>query len=428
MIVIYGAALLSFVLLALNLISIGTAMVRARPPRRPVPAPSGAPGVSLVRPVCGLDNYYEDALGSSFAIEYPEYEVIFCVARANDPAVPVVERMIADHPEIPAQLIIGDENVSANPKLNNCVRGWDAARYDWIILSDANVLIPRDFIQRLLSSWRPRTGLVCSMPLGSRPDNLWAELECAFLNTYEARWQYFAEALGKGFAQGKSMMCRRDIIEKGGGIRALASDIIEDAAATKLVRAQGLGVNLVVGSPFEQPLGKRSFREVVLRQLRWARTRRKTFPLFFAPEIFATAALAAAGLSFAAYCLGWNIPATILGFAIFWYGPEFLLARSNGWHHSWRMPFLFALRDILLPLIYIDAWCTNDFVWRGTAMTMREDEDAIAPSGRLGVGFKLIRVRLAESLDTNGNDWLAKWKKGFTWSTGLRPRRHHERD
>jgi ceramide glucosyltransferase len=429
MIMFYGAAaIFGLALIALNLVSIGTAMLRARPPRKPLASPSPAPAVSIVRPVCGLDNFYEDALGSSFCIDYPNYEVIFCIARAGDPAVPVVERLINTHPRVPAQLIIGDETISANPKLNNCVRGWDAARHDWIILSDANVLMPRDFVQRLLASWKKRTGLVCSMPIGSRPRNFWAELECAFLNTYEARWQYCAEALGMGFAQGKSMLCRRDIIEAGGGIRALASDIIEDAAATKLVRRQGLGVHLV-GSPFEQPLGSRAFREVLMRQLRWARTRRKTFPLYFAPEIFACALLPAFALAVAAYGLGWNLIATLLVFALFWYGPELLLARANGWHQSWRMPLAFVLRDGLLPIIYIDAWCMNDFVWRGNAMTMRQEERELRPAEPLGTGFRLVRVRLSKSLDHGGPDLFARWRKGFSaGAAAWRERQHHERD
>jgi ceramide glucosyltransferase len=168
----------------------------------PLPPPRAAPGVSVIRPLCGLDNFCEETLESSFKLDYPSYEIIFCVARANDPVVPLVQHLIANHPAKSARLIIGDEKVGANPKLNNCVRGWDASRYDWIILADANVLMPRDYIQRLLASWGHRTGLVCSMPVGSRPQNLWAELECAFLNTFEARWQYCAEAVALGFAQG----------------------------------------------------------------------------------------------------------------------------------------------------------------------------------------------------------------------------------
>src|SRR5580700_12255391 len=96
--------------------------------------------------------------------------------------------------------------------------------------------------------------------------------------------------MGLGFAQGKSMLWRRDIMEAGGGIRALGAEIAEDAASTKLVRRQGLAVNLV-DSPFEQPLGYRGLRDVWMRQLRWARMRRKTFPLFYAFEIVAGAAL-----------------------------------------------------------------------------------------------------------------------------------------
>jgi ceramide glucosyltransferase len=220
-----------------------------------------------------------------------------------------------------------------------------------------------------LASWRRRTGLVCSMPVGSRPRNLWAELECAFLNTFEARWQYCAEAIGLGFAQGKSMLWRREIMDNGGGIRALSAEIIEDAAATKLVRGQGLSVNLV-DSPFEQPLGVRSFCDVWLRQARWARTRRKTFALFYAPEIFAGAALPCLAAAYAASMLDLNVAAATFGVVLAWYGPEALLADLNRWHFSWRMPLIFILRDLMLPIIYIDAWITDEFVWRGNEMTI----------------------------------------------------------
>ena len=50
-------------------------------------------------------------------------------------------------------------------------------------MADSNVLMPRDYIQRLLARWGHNTGVVCSVPIASRPTNFWAELECAFLNT-----------------------------------------------------------------------------------------------------------------------------------------------------------------------------------------------------------------------------------------------------
>ena len=82
------------------------------------------PGVSLVRPVCGLENHIEDTLRSAFDLDYPRYEIIFCTAAANDSALPLVRRLIADHPHVPARLLIGNDSISENPKLNNVCKGW----------------------------------------------------------------------------------------------------------------------------------------------------------------------------------------------------------------------------------------------------------------------------------------------------------------
>ena len=148
----WALALICLVLVVLNLISDGIAIRNSKPRATPLPAPPNAPGVTIVRPCCGIDNFCEETLGSSFGLDYPAYEVIFCVARSNDPVIPVLQKLIAANPGVPAKLIIGDERISANPKLNNCVRGWEAARHEWVILADFNVLMPRDYIQRLLAA------------------------------------------------------------------------------------------------------------------------------------------------------------------------------------------------------------------------------------------------------------------------------------
>jgi ceramide glucosyltransferase len=62
--------------------------------------------------------------------------------------------------------------------------------------------------------------------------------------------------------------------------------------------------------------------------------------------------------------------------ALSWYGPETLLALLNRWHFSWRMPLLFILRNLMLPIVYIDAWC-NHFVWRGNEMTLSAEEPSV---------------------------------------------------
>jgi ceramide glucosyltransferase len=335
------------------------------------PPPKDAESVTIVQPLCGVEAFSRETLRSIFALDYPSYEIIFCLARADDPIAPLVRGAIKANPDRPARLLIGDDRVNANPKLNNVVKGWKAARHDWVIIADSNVLMPSDYIQRLLQRWRPNSGIVCSPPIGSRPETFAAEIECAFLNTYQARWQYAGESSGYGFAQGKTMLWRRETLEKGGGIEALGAEIAEDAAATKLIRAQGLNAHLV-DRPFQQPLGRRRLRDVWSRQIRWARLRRATFPFFFAPEILTTGLLAFAAAAVAAPDFGLSVPASVAVLAAIWYAAEAALAFAAGWPLSWLSPLAWVSRDLLLPVLWAQGWTGGNVVWRGNAMSVDE--------------------------------------------------------
>jgi ceramide glucosyltransferase len=338
-------------------------------------APSDAAGVSLVRPICGMENYIEDTLRSAFHLDYPRYEIVFCAASAHDAAVPLVRELIAAHPHVAARLLIGNETISDNPKLNNVCKGWRAAAYDWIVMADSNVLMPRDYIERLLAAWRADTGVVSSPPAGGRPQGFWAELECAFLNTYQLRWQYTSAAIGLGFAQGKSMLYRRSQIEQAGGIRLLAAEAAEDAATTKVVRDLGLRVRLV-DAPFEQPLGYRSAGEVWARQLRWAKLRQASFRQYYALEILSGGLGPLAAAAYVVAALGLPL-GSVVALAAIWYGAEAALARAAGWHLSLKSPAAWMLRDALLPLLWIGGWLGRGFVWRGNEMRPLESRGAV---------------------------------------------------
>jgi ceramide glucosyltransferase len=361
------AAFLVFTL-GLHLTSIGIGLVRCRARGRHMPPPPDAPAVTLVRPVCGLDNFVEATIASSFDLDYPEYEVLFCVAQARDPVVPIVRQLIAAHPNTRARLLVGDERISENPKLNNCFKGWNAAAHPWIVLADSNVQMPRDYLSRLMAAWREDSGLVCSPPAGSCPQGFWAEIECAFLNTHQARWQYVADTVGVGFAQGKTMLWRRDILEAAGGMRVLGREAAEDAASTKVVRAAGLNVHLV-DAPFAQPLGARSAFDVWRRQVRWAQLRRSSFPLIYTGELGCGALwplIAGAALAFET---GVPVAAALLAIAGVWYGTEMILARAAGWPLTLAYPLYGAARDLTLPVLWINGWLGSDFVWRGNPMS-----------------------------------------------------------
>ena len=90
----------------------------------------------------GIEAFSRETAVSGLELDYPRYSTIFCVADAHDPIIPLIEELIGIYGNEKARLIVGDVPVSANPKLNNCVRGWEAAETDWVILADSNVLMP----------------------------------------------------------------------------------------------------------------------------------------------------------------------------------------------------------------------------------------------------------------------------------------------
>lgn len=359
--------ILGFTLAAHLISSALTAWRQSLPARR---APADRPFVAVLRPVCGLDPFDEETLGSTFDLDYPDYEIIFCAPSEDDPACALVRRLIAARPDVRARLLTGLDAVSANPKLNNLHKGLAATQAEWLAMADSNLMLPRDYLQRLLAEWRPGTGLVSAPPVGETPANFWGAVEAAFLNSNQARWQVTADMLGFGFAQGKSLFWRRDILEAGGGFAALGRNMAEDVASTKLVRAQGLKVR-ITRHLFAQPIGKRSARAVWDRQLRWSKVRRDGFPLIFIAEaaqgplfpFVAAVLLAALG------ALPWlALPALVL----VWYGVELMLARRAHWPASLRDLLAFILRDALLPALWVATWFGRDFTWRGNDMSHRE--------------------------------------------------------
>jgi ceramide glucosyltransferase len=336
------------------------------------------PGISIIRPLRGIEPSTYATLKSTFALHPAPAEILFCVETGTDPVVDVVEHLIAEHPHVHARLLIGRDVISGNPKLNNLVKGWQAASSDWVAFIDSNVLLPVDAMARLAEKADAGTGMVSSPPVGSAPVGFAARLECSFLNSYQARWQSTADALGYGFAQGKVMLVRRDIIEAGGGIEALGSEPAEDAAATKLVRRLGLRVRLV-DRFFEQPIAERRFSDVWSRQLRWAQLRRATFPAQFGSEILAGCVLPLAFTAIACGAAGLPVLPVICAHFAIWYAAEHLLA----WLAGWPSTIVASLtRDLLLPVLWIQAWFSRDFVWHGQPMrAQREPSPARLTSG-----------------------------------------------
>lgn len=324
------------------------------------------PAVTLIRPICGLDPIERDTLASTFRLAHAPLEILFCAGSATDRAVPYIRELLRQHPHVDARLLIGADGPGVNPKLDNVRKGWRAASHDWVILADSNVLMPEDYVAAMLSGWRNGVGAVCAPPIGTEAEGFWADVEAAYLNGYQARVQYAVDALGHGFAQGKSMLFDQPLLESFGGITTLDEDIAEDAATTKVVRANGRRVRLAPRI-FAQPLGRRTFSQVLMRQCRWAQLRRSAFPALYAFEPLSMLCVALPSVVYLAAASGLSISLALFATIAAWFSAEALVALAAGWPRGTLAAAL--MRELLAPVVWLRGWQSALFAWRAPAAT-----------------------------------------------------------
>src|SRR5947209_9938771 len=102
------------------------------------------PGVSILRPIKSpseskIEPHLIECLLSTIRQNYPLFELVLTVAEASDPAIPDIKQIIHENPKVDITLIIGEENIGINPKINNLVRGWRKLKYDIVWIVDCNV-------------------------------------------------------------------------------------------------------------------------------------------------------------------------------------------------------------------------------------------------------------------------------------------------
>jgi ceramide glucosyltransferase len=274
-------------LLFLNLLSLPAAYLALQAHRRAFgqryPPPDVWPGVSVIKPLRGLDPHAERALRTTLAQDYPgPVEFIFAVEEAGDPAAAMVRRLIAEHPSVQARFLIGPPHPRRTGKVNNLMTGLEGARHDILIFSDSDVEAPPTFLQHLVGPLlAPGVGLAFALPQYVGPRSAPALLHALLANT-SALMDFAPMALaGLGVAAGAALAVRREVLEQVGGLGAVADSIAEDVRLAQLVR--GADLRIVMSDQFALvQAGALTWGEVIRLLRRWALAARAMTPGIYA--------------------------------------------------------------------------------------------------------------------------------------------------
>lgn len=361
------------------------------------------PAVTLLKPLKGCDAETAACLTSWLAQDYPApVQILFGVASPSDPVCDLVRELLTRFPRADAQLVICGERLGANAKVSSLVQLERLARHPVLVVSDADVRVPADFLaQAVRPLAEPTVGLVNCFYRLANPTNLAMHWEAVAVNA--DFWSQVTQSLTlqpMNFALGAVMLTRREQLNEIGCFTAFVNHLADDYQLGNRIARRGhhLAICPVVVECWSGPM---TASEVWSHQLRWARTIRVCQPVPYFFSILSNASWWAVLFFLSVvtdfrelttwYCglgeLGFKHPLAPLvvmsGFAL----PSFALVLRIGmardtirwikqslFYSPWAM--LAPFKDLLQVPIWALAFLGNTVVWRGQRLR-------VLPGGKL---------------------------------------------
>lgn len=121
------------------------------------------PSVDLICPCCGLDPRLEDNLRRLLIQDYPDYKTIFVVADSDDPAVPVIQKLIDEFGPDRACLIVAGQATTCAQKVHNQLEAirQGSRNAEVLAFADSDIHPEPNLLRHLVDPLvRPRIGVV----------------------------------------------------------------------------------------------------------------------------------------------------------------------------------------------------------------------------------------------------------------------------
>ena len=248
------------------------------------------PPVSILKPIRGLDRETYENYASFSSQDYPEFEILFCVGDAGDPAVAVIKKLIADFPHRPIRLFIGSEPLGASDKVNKLCRMVREARHDIVIVSDSDVRVEPGFLRAVTKPFsNPEVGGVTCLYRGLTDGGFAADLEALGNSADFAPGVLVAGYRGRlDFMLGAVMATTKKCLAEIGGFESLVDYFCDDYELGNRIASRGYLVELS-RFPVDIVYPRETIRDAFQHQLRWNLSIRYSRPWGHFGLIFANA-------------------------------------------------------------------------------------------------------------------------------------------
>lgn len=335
---------------------------------RGAPVPGFSPPVSILKPLCGLDERLEENLESFFRLDYPRYEVVFSFARSTDPAYAIARRVADRHPRVPSAFVVDGRDSGGNAKVDRLAAASARARHRLLLCSDGNVAVRPDFLGRAVSHFADaRVGLVSHLFVAAGAASGASRVEALYLNgCLLPGTAAVAGLLRMPCVVGKSILVSRTALEVIGGFPALQHYLAEDYLIGRAVRRAGYRV-VLSADVLDTAEVRKTARAVWARHRRWAMMRRRLGGPLYLMEAFTGALPWAVGAAVA----GAAAPAAAL--LVLRYALEAGVAASLGQPYGLREWLLLPLRDLGAAGAFLAGLTGRSVEWRGRPLSIGRD-------------------------------------------------------
>ena len=324
----------------------------------------------------GADPSLKENLRSFFQLDDSiPFELLFSVETKNDPAFEIAQNLIAEYPLVRARIYLSSQSahlyspLGLNPKLKNLAQSYEHASYDLVLISDSNVRVKPSMLFDLTREFDEKTGLITSIVAGTEFKGLGGYLEAMYLNTFYARFNSLANAYAKPCVVGKSMLFRKSVAARFGGLKILSQFLAEDFMAGESMAKLGLRVKTAHQS-VNQIIGTHSLNDFWSRHLRWGRIRKAHAPLAYLVEPFSNAWVISI---LGALALPTPLLPTLCSSLLFWMICDavqfFALGRVKA-SQALGFPLVWMIREALAVPLWIRIGMANTVNWRGNRLQL----------------------------------------------------------